>query len=50
MLTNKNGLALFEKETEKWVKQIGLFVEYAQCGCMKIVMLMKYVFHLNDLM
>ena len=49
MLTNKNGLTLFVKKIEKRVKLIGLFVEYPQRGCMKIVILMKSVFYLNDL-
>ena len=49
MLTNKNGLALFLKEIEKRVKEIGGFVEYAPCGCMEIAILMKPIFYLNDL-
>ena len=48
-LTNKNGLALFLKEIEKRVKEIGWFVEYAPCGCMEIAILMKPIFYLNDL-
>lgn len=49
MLTNKNGLALFLKEIEKRVKEIGWFVEYAPSGCMEIAILMKPIFYLNDL-
>ena len=44
MLTNKNGLVLLVRGLEKRIKCIGLFVEYGRCGCMKNVVLMKFIF------
>ena len=37
MLTNKNWLSLITEKLRNRVNQIGLFVEYPQCVCMKIV-------------
>ena len=41
MLANKNCLALFANGLQKRVKQTGFFVECAQCGSKKIVVVMK---------
>ena len=47
ILTKSNTLDLFVKGLGKRAKLIGLFVEYAQCGCMKIITLMKPVFDMD---
>ena len=39
MLKSKNSLPLVVEGLEKRIKQIGLFVEYVQCVCMKILYL-----------
>lgn len=50
---SKNGLGLFGKGLESgsnrldW--QIRLFIEYTQCGCMKMVVLKKSVFYASNL-
>ena len=41
MLANKNGFALFVEGFGKRVKLIRFFLEYAQCGCMKIAVLIS---------
>ena len=48
MLTKKHWLVLFVSKLRKRVKEILLFVEYAQCGSMETVMLMKPTFYANS--
>ena len=48
MLTKKHWLVLFVNKLRKRVKEISLFIEYAQCGSMETVMLMKPTFYVNS--
>lgn len=48
MLANKNCLALFANGLQKRVKQTRFFVECAQCGSKKIVVVMKSAFYVSN--